>query len=112
MELETKISGLEKQIEQAQPYAITKFMSGWKKSAKDEKEADKLSALETDKKAAETELATVTSELAKTTVKNYKLDEGMHKLRIQNYVLAKVRAKRQKEMHTPNFFPSVPSGKP
>ena len=113
MELENKISGLNKQIEQAQPYAWTKHMSGWKKPpAEDKQEPDKLAKLEDEKKTLTTELETVVSQLKQTKVKDYKLDNGMYKLRIQTYVLARVRAKRQKEVHTPGFFPSAPTGKP
>ncbi|EDK39384.2 hypothetical protein PGUG_03482 [Meyerozyma guilliermondii ATCC 6260] len=113
MELENKISGLNKQIEQAQPYAWTKLMSGWKKPpAEDKQEPDKLAKLEDEKKTLTTELETVVSQLKQTKVKDYKLDNGMYKSRIQTYVSARVRAKRQKEVHTPGFFPSAPTGKP
>jgi hypothetical protein len=113
LELENKIRGLAKQIEQAQPYAWTKLMSGWKKPPlEDKQEPDKLAKLEDEKKALTTELESVASQLKQTKVKDYKLDNGIYKLRIQNYVLARVRAKRQKEMQTPGFFPAAPTGKP
>lgn len=112
LELENKISGLDKQIEQAKPYAWTKLMSGWKKPQEDTPETKKLAQLEQDKKSATKEMEEVDEMLQNATVKDYKLDEGMYKLRIQTYILTKVRAKRQKELHTPGFFPKAPVGNP
>lgn len=121
-ELEDRVAAKTKRVEELKPKSWNIF-SGLLGLAQDgEKEKDGEKATEKTKEkasdpytVAKEELRELTREMgeadakiANYVFKDYTLNKDIYKMRTQNYVLSKIRAKKQQEMHSPGFFPSVP----
>lgn len=104
-------------VELNKPYAWDKLVSWGKKDKKDDKETDKpaketYESMVEKHEQAKKDLAETNDAIAAFDFKNFKLDKNMYKTRVNGHIQAKVRSARQKEMHNPSFFPSVPSAAP
>lgn len=121
--LKEKVSQLEKDIESVKPYMWNKVVNnipGWSKSepAKDTSTAGVANPKSNDDKyklyqgqLTETTLllAEVDAKISGYKFKNYVLSRDIYKIRINNYLQVKARQKRQQEVHSAGFFPSVPT---
>lgn len=122
--LDAQIKALERKAAAVKPYSWNKMMNtiGWDNSQeKDEPDAqsddkDKDSTPpksydELNKKIKElgTKASSLSDSIASFKFKNYKLDPGMYRMRINNLLQAQNRLRRQKEVQAPGFFPLAPS---
>lgn len=119
-ELEKKVVVANETAEANKPYSWNKIMTsmGWK-STKTTEEASKDAETKTKEKTYEAllaelielkkQLATLKESIANFKFKNYKLNGDIYKMRINNHIQARVKAKRQQEMQDPSFFPSAPT---
>lgn len=56
------------------------------------------------------QLADLDQQIAEFSFKNYQLHKDIYKMRVNNYIQAQWKIKRQKEMQDPSFFPQAPTG--
>lgn len=119
-ELEKKIVTANEVAEANKPYSWNKIMTsmGWKtdkksedttKSAETQAKEKTYEALLAELNELKKQLATLKESITGFKFKNYKLSGDIYKMRINNHIQARVRAKRQQEMHNPSFFPSAPT---
>lgn len=124
---------LEKQVKDAmteaeahKPYPWTNIMNtiGWNKKDKDklpkkddenaskeEKEGTKeYESLIAAVRQHKSDLADLDEKIASFSFKKYQLNKDVYRIRVNNYIQGQLRAKRQKEIHDPSFFPQAPTG--
>lgn len=56
------------------------------------------------------ELAALDQQISTFSFKNYQLNKDIYRMRINGYIQAQWKIKRQKEMQDPSFFPQAPTG--
>ncbi|CUM56075.1 uncharacterized protein AC631_01456 [Debaryomyces fabryi] len=126
-ELGRKIEESRKRVERLKPYTwnFLSSMLGSKKAEGTDQDKDKDKDKDTEKdkgkesyesakqdlKGLEGELNEINSGISNYKFKDYTLNKDIYRMRTQNYVQSKVRAKKQQEMHKPGFFPSTPQHK-
>lgn len=123
--LQAEIASTNKRAAACKPYSWNKMMNtiGWDSSAADKDvESGKETPAGEDQPKAKSydDLIKISKELAKKLAqvdesiasfkfKNYRLDMNVYRNRLNGYLQAQNRLKRQKEMQTPGFFPLAPS---
>lgn len=121
--LKEKVAQLEQDVERLKPYMWNRVVNnipGWSKAEapKESKDVDPANAKSNDEKHKlyraqlgenSLSLAEVDAKIAGFKFKSYVLNKDIYKIRINNYLQAKVRQRRQQELHSPGFFPSVPT---
>lgn len=129
--LQAEITSTKKRAAACKPYSWNKMMNtiGWADSDLNEKDK-KDSGLETPNsqgddsskslaksydeliklcKDLEKKVTEVNESIASFKFKNYRLDTNVYRNRLNGYLQAQNRIRRQKEMLTPGFFPLAPS---
>lgn len=122
MEIEKKIVIIQKDMETNKPYNWTRLalkvgFGSKKESLEDKKEAsdnkkkpeDKYKELEKEFTILNTSLNDISDKIALFKFLKYALDKGIYKMRLQNQLKARIALKREQELHSPGFFPSVPN---